>query len=79
MLEQTIKGSVGPGNREQVRRRNWFYSTMGLGERNGESLMELETEGQVKRVSSSEAGSMLTHLERKIVLSRVPLLQSHEE
>ena len=79
MLEQTIKGSIGPGNREQVRRRNWFYSTMGMGERNGESLMELETEGQVKRVSSSEAGSMLTHLERKIVLSRVPLLQSHEE
>lgn len=40
-----------------------------MGERNGESLMELETEGQVKRVSLSEAGSMITHLEGKIALS----------
>lgn len=48
MFEQTIKGSIGPGNREQVRRRNYSHSTMGMGERNGESLMELETEGQVK-------------------------------
>ena len=52
---------------------------MGMGERDGESLMELETEGQGKRVSSSEAGSMLTHLEGKIALSRVWLLQSHEQ
>lgn len=52
---------------------------MGMGERNGESLMELETEGQVKRVSLSEAGSTITHLEGKLVLSRVRLLRFHEQ
>lgn len=50
---------------------------MGMGERDGESLLELETEDEVKRVSSSEARSMLTYLEGKIALSHVLLLQSH--
>ena len=50
-----------------------------MGERNGESLMELETEGQVKRVSLSEAGSMITHLEGKLALNHVRLLRFHEQ
>lgn len=62
MFEQNIKDRTLPGNSYEVGGRAWYYSTMEVGERNGKSLTQLETQGQASGVSSAGAvKSMITH------------------